>query len=152
MTSRIGRALSLVLALLSLACAGGRGVVRFDSLGYPASMSGYVYGSNGLPLSPNTLKVVGEFEREAKLWGMLFSWIPLTGRLDLSTPINQEIERAGGDGVINLTVRSQGCTLNYVPGLSLLPVWPGCAAVTVQGQIVKHQPARQRRRAASSRR
>jgi hypothetical protein len=128
--------------LLQLGCAGGRGDVRFDSLRYPVSMSGYVYDQKNRALSPKSLDVVAEFEHEARLWGMFFSWIPVNGDLDLSEPINRDVDAAGGEGVINLSVKSEGCAFNYIPGLSLLPFWPGCADVTVAGQVVKRKRVR----------
>ena len=41
---------------------------------------------------------------------------------------------------------TDGCGINYVPALSLLPFWPGCADVTVEGQIVKLESSRRRAR------
>lgn len=139
----IGPALALAFVL---GCAGSRGDVRFDSLAYPTSMSGYVYGPSGRALSPKSLDVVAEFEHEARMWGMLFSWIPLNGKLDLSEEINRDVEQAGGTGVVNLSVTSKGCPTNYVPALSLIPVWPGCADITVAGQIVKPKTSASSRR------
>ena len=39
--------------------------------------------------------------------------------------------------------------MNYVPVLSLLPVWPGCADLTVEGQIVKQNRSRRGKHRAS---
>lgn len=141
---RLGALIALALAVLltQSGCTGGRGTVRFDDLEYPASMSGYLYGPDQRSLSPKKLEVVGEFSQDARFWGMLFSMVPLNGSLDLSDEINREIAQADGDGVINLSVRSDGCGLNYIPALSLLPFWPGCADVTVEGQIVKRKRVR----------
>lgn len=136
---------AVALAFL-LGCAGGRGDVRFDSLEYPTSMSGYVYGPDGRALSPKSLDVVAEFEHQVRFWGMLFSWVPLNGNVDLSEEINRDVEQAGGEGVINLSVTSEGCPTNYVPALSLIPMWPGCADVTVACQIVKRKTSARARR------
>jgi hypothetical protein len=140
----MSRATATLIALalgvgIGIGCAGGRGDVRFDSLRYPVSMSGYVYGPKNRALSPRSLEVVSEFEHEGRLWGVLFSWLPVSGDLDLSDEINNDVEAAGGEGVINLSVKSEGCVLNYIPGLSLIPMWPGCADVTVAGQVVKRK-------------
>lgn len=148
------RALLTLLLLAAVAvpllgCAGGRGDVRFDSLEYPASMSGYLHGPNGRPVSPKSLSVVGEFEEEARLYGMVFSWVPVTKTVDVSEAMNREIAAAGGEGMINVKVSSDGCVMNYMPVLSLLPVWPGCADVTVEGQIVKQKRGKHGARRAS---
>lgn len=129
------------VALLLSACAGGRGDIRFDSLVYPASMSGYLNDSHQRVVSPKSLAVVGEFKEEARLWGAVFSWVPVTKTVDVSNAMNREIAAAGGEGMINVKVTSDGCAMNYVPVMSLLPMWPGCADVTIEGQIVKQQRA-----------
>ena len=136
-----------LIALPLLGCAGGRGDVRFDSLEYPASMSGYLHDSRGRAVSPKSLEVVGEFKEETRLWGMLFSWVPVTKTVDLSDEMNRDIAAANGEGMINVKVHSEGCVFNYIPVMSLLPIWPGCADVTIEGQIVK-QKKRGRRRAS----
>jgi hypothetical protein len=145
----------LTLSLLAVVgasifgCAGSRGDVRFDSLEYPASMSGYLHGANGRSVSPKSLQVVGEFKENARLYGVGFSWVPITKTVDVSTAMNREIAAAGGEGVINLKVSSDGCMMNYMPVLSLLPFWPGCADVTIEGQIVKQKVGRRGMRRAS---
>ena len=144
-----GLALLLAFSLVAAGCAGARGNVRFDSLEYPASMSGYLYGPDDRTLSPLSLQVVSEFEHGGRMWGVLYSWVPLTRSLDVSDAINREIEQAGGEGVINLSVTTDGCAINYIPALSLLPIWPGCADVTVAGEIVRRKSSRPTRYPAS---
>lgn len=154
MKARRGIALALLLGcgLVLAGCAGARGKVRFDTLEHPASMSGYLYGPDDRALSPRSLQVVGQFERRERMWGLMYSWIPLTGSVDLSQEINREVERAGGEGVINLSVTTDGCALNYIPAVSLLPLWPGCADVTVAGEIVRRKAGKPTRYPASPRR
>jgi len=141
MGKRIGVAVLLLAFFVAplVGCAGGRGDVRFDALRYPASMSGYLHDAKGRAVSPKSLAVVGEFKEETRLWGTGFSWVPVTGAVDVSDSMNREIAAAGGEGMINVKVVSEGCMLNYVPVVSLLPMWPGCADVTVEGQIVKQE-------------
>ena len=90
--------------------------------------------------------MVGEFSYSTRMWGLFFSWIPINGSVDVSEAMNKAIAEHKGDGVINLTVRSDGCATNYLPALSLLPIWPGCADVTVEGQIVKQASRRRAKR------
>ena len=138
-----------VVGVSTSGCAGGRGDVLFDSLEYPASMSGYLHGANGRPVSPESLKVVGEFKENTRLYGIGFSWVPITGTVDVSKAMNREIAAVDGEGVINLKVSSDGCMMNYMPVLSLLPLWPGCADVTIEGQIVKRKGGKRQARRAS---
>ena len=102
-------------------------------------MSGYLEGPDGRALSPRDLEVLGSFEHSERRWGLLYSFLPLGGDVDLSEAITQQIEAAGGEGMINMTVESEGCTLNYLPAVSLLPVWPGCADLRVSGEIVRRK-------------
>ena len=137
-------ALIVLLVAFLAGCAGGRGTVRFDSVKYPVSMSGYVYGPKQQALSPKSLKVVGEFSHSMRMWGVLFSLVPITGSVDVSDAINDAIAEHRGDGVINLKIRSEGCAVNYFPALSLMPIWPGCADVTIEGQVVKRRSSKRR--------
>jgi len=125
-----------ILAVLS-GCAGARGSLTFDQLAYPASMSPYLVDRTGRSRSPGELEVVGRVKVEKKFWGMLYSWIPLTGRHDASQGINQQVRAVSGDGVVNLTVVSDWCGLNHIPLLPAIPLWPGCADVSILGKIVK---------------
>jgi hypothetical protein len=115
------------------ACAGSRRGVRFDQLRYPVSASAYLYA----PASVTQLVKVDDFRAEARLWGIFYSLIPLGGDLDVSATINKLVAKAGGDGVVDLTVRAESCGINYVFPLTLLPVWPGCTLVRVEGSVVR---------------
>ena len=72
----------------------------------------------------------------------MYSWAPLTREVDLSDVINEQIKSAGGEGIINLSASSKSCGINYAPVFSLMPFWPGCADVTVSGQIVRRRAGR----------
>jgi hypothetical protein len=132
-----------LLATLTLSgCAGARGSVAFNKLEYPVSMSPYVESRSGRVLSPDDMQVVGEVKYETKIWGMGYSLIPLTGEEDVSEPINQQVRSVRGDGVSQLSVAADYCSLNHVPLLNVLPVWPTCVDVSIQGQIYRENPAR----------
>lgn len=121
-------------------CSGARGALRFDELKYPVSSSGYLYTSDG----GKRLETVAPMAFDVKVWGIGWSIIPLSGDVDVSDEINKQIVAVDGEGVVNLTVTTDNCGVNYVWPLNLLPIWPGCVAVEIQGTIVRRQ-----RRAAS---
>lgn len=128
---------ALLLAVAS-ACAGAKGNVRFDSLKYPVSMSPVLYDSDGRMLyHERQLKSVDKFQYSRWIWSMFWTGLVFNREQDLSAPVNQKIEESGGQGIVNLTVTTSGCFLNYVPLVSILPIWPGCTVVSIHGDVVK---------------
>jgi hypothetical protein len=131
-----------ILGVLALAaflggCAGARGALAFDQLKYPVSSSPFIYGPDDRPLNPGEVQHVGKMVWVERVWGLWWSWIPLSGTIDVSAPINAQIARAGGDGIINLKVIAENCGMNYVPVFNMVPLYPGCTYVTITGDIVK---------------
>jgi len=118
-------------------CAGGRGALAFDTLQYPVSSSGVIYGPDDRPYNIGELQVVGKMAWVERIWGLWWSWIPLTGTIDVSAPINAQIQRVNGDGIVNLNVKVENCGMNYIPVLNIIPFYPGCAFVTIMGDIVR---------------
>ena len=118
-------------------CAGGRGALAFDRLQFPVSSSPFIYGPDDRPYNPGELQPLGKMVWVERFWGLWWSWIPLSGTIDVSAPINAQIQRAGGDGIINLKVIVENCGMNYVPVFNMIPLYPGCAYVTITGDIVK---------------
>jgi hypothetical protein len=120
------------------ACAGARGTVAFDHLKYPVSSSAFVYAPDGQPITVGPgLAPVGAIDEDVRLWGIVYSWVPLTGTKDISELINARIAAAAGEGVINLALHVSNCGINYIPILNWLPIYPGCTYVRVTGTIVK---------------
>ena len=89
------------------------------------------------PVTVNELVKVGKVQWVERVWGIFWSWIPLTGTKDVSFPINAQIARAGGEGVVNLAIKAENCGMNYVPFVNWLPIYPGCTYVTITGDIVR---------------
>lgn len=129
---------AIVLALALAACSGARGTVAFDTLKYPVSSSSFVYGPGGeiLTLGP-ALQPVGIIDEDVRLWGILYSIVPLSGTKDVSELINARVAQAHGEGVINLALAVSNCGINYIPILNWLPIYPGCTYVHITGQIVR---------------
>lgn len=138
----MGKTLIKILAVVALAaplvgCAGARGELAFDQLRFPVSSSAFIYAPDGRPVTVRELQRTGQLVWVERVWGIFWSWIPLSGTVDVSAPMNDQIARAGGQGVINLRVESENCGINYVPLLNLLPIYPGCTYVTITGDIVR---------------
>lgn len=131
----------LIATLVASGCAGGRANLRFEDTRYPISLSPTVIGSDGGVLLPAEREVVGKLEIETKVYGVLWSAVPLTPNKDLSNKVNEAISSAGGQAVVNLRVTSRQCGLNHAWIISTVPLWPGCSHVFVQGDIIREQPA-----------
>ena len=129
----------LVIAIVAAlgACGGARGTLAFDGLKYPVSSSPFVYAPDGQPVTLGPLAPVGVIDEDVRLWGIFYSWIPLSGTKDISDLINTRIAAVGGEGVINLALHVSNCGINYIPFINWLPIYPGCTYVRVTGTIVK---------------
>ena len=131
----------LLCLMFTSGCAGAKGSLTFDHLNQPVAMG--VIWENPKPGDTDLgyrYEPVGELHHEVVFWGMVYSVVSLTGDVDVSEEINKQVELAGGHGVVLFVASSEGCWLNYVPILSILPFWPGCTKVTLWGRIVKKIP------------
>ena len=133
----------LLVAALALSCGctvGAHGTVTANSARYPISLSSMVRDRDGEIVRGAELERVGRIRYEAKSWAMLWGLVELTDAHDISTVVNSEVQAAGGDAVINLTVATDSCGWNmlvYFNPLHILPVWPGCVNLEVEGDIVR---------------
>jgi hypothetical protein len=133
--------LAVIFAVSGWGCAGSRGWIKFDELRYPASMSPYLYGPNNELLAKDReLRVIDSFSGEHHYWGVVYSLVPLSGTKEIGEQINRAIERAGGDGIVNVKVTSASNFMSEAFILNILPVWPSQTKVVVEGEIVKYEP------------
>lgn len=130
-----------LFGLLICSCAGGRGGISFKTASYPISMSQMLFDSQGRNLPPQAFQIVGTVSAQRRLWGIMYSWIPLGGTRDVSEDMNRQISAVSGEGVVGLHAVVKGCGLNGIFPLTLLPIWPGCAKVEVKGWIVRRMVA-----------
>jgi hypothetical protein len=126
------RALSLTSVIGLAGCSGARTELHFDGLRHPVSMSPVI--SPGRPIDPGSYR--GRFECEARAYSLLYSAISLDPVTDLSPLIEAEIERLGGDAVVELTVSASTCPMNHFVPLTLLPMWPNCVHLRVTGLVI----------------
>lgn len=127
------RALALVPMLLATAC-GARSYITAEDARFPVSMSSAVQGPDGSVLTGDDLETVGSFKLDYKKCNMLWTLIPLVFRTeDISEDIDEQVRRARGEAVINLTVQSSATVWNV---FTLFGVLPDCSNVRIRGQIV----------------
>lgn len=118
-------------------CAGARTNVVADDARYPISLSRAVRDEDGRLVESGRAVKVGALRHEKTAWGLLYSAISLTPRTDISATVNQRVEAAGGDAVVNLRVSGSECATDWFAILTFLPVWPGCTNVVVEGDVVR---------------
>jgi hypothetical protein len=132
---------SLLFLLLALSgCAGGAVNVVAPNSKVPVSMSRGVRDQDGDLVTPERKQRVGVYQTKFTGYSLFYSLLPLTPKKDISESINAQVAQAGGDAVVNLRVIGRGCGLNYVVIFNILPIWPGCTRVQVEGDIIKVLP------------
>lgn len=122
-------------------CAGARVDLVAQRAEYPISLSANVRDSSGAVLTKGvSLHKVGHFMTQKTGWGILWSFVRFTPEIDISADANQQIAQAHGEAIVNLTIVSGNCPMNFVPVFNLLPIWPGCVPITISGDIVRTIP------------
>ena len=124
-------------------CSSYKGMLKFDNLKYPASMSAFLYDKNNkVVMRGKELDSISSFKYKKTYWSLAYGLIKLTNEKSLNDSLNAIIKRTNGDGIINLKVKiEQGVTnkiysfLLYLP--SYIPIFPSTAKITVSGEVVK---------------
>lgn len=132
--------IAAMLISLSACAVGARGHLKFSEAEYPISLSPALYDQNGNVLvKDKQLNVVGKFKYEKRFWGIMYSWVRLSGSSDVDAAINNAIKEKQGVGLINLAVTTDGCASNSAMTfpVSILPIIPGCTNAIIEGDIVK---------------
>jgi hypothetical protein len=131
---------ALVAAPVLGGCAGARTNVVAPTSQYPVSMSRGIRDADGGLVSADRRKVVGHFRDKHRVWGMIWSFVSFSPTTDISAALNNQVAAAKGDGVVNLRVAAAECGMNFAQILNILPFWPGCANITVDGDIIQVPP------------
>ncbi len=129
----------IMVILLSSCTVGARGHLNFSEAKYPISLSPALYDQNdNVLIKDKQLTVIGKFNHEKWFWGVMYSWIRISGSKDVDEAINVAIEKKHGVGLINLSVTTDGCLSNTLMTFpfSILPVIPGCTVAIIEGDIV----------------
>ncbi|HSQ64656.1 MAG TPA: hypothetical protein VLM85_15640 [Polyangiaceae bacterium] len=130
------------LGLAATGCAGARTTVVASHAVYPVSLSRAVRDVDGSLLPADRRKVVGTFHASHTAWNILWATTKLTPTIDISEEVNAQIAAAHGDAIVQLTIVTTHCALDYLffP-FGILPMFPSCADIDVHGDIVRVEPA-----------
>tara|TARA_R110002072_G_scaffold273219_4_gene433835 strand:+ start:30185 stop:30619 length:435 start_codon:yes stop_codon:yes gene_type:complete len=142
---RAVRCLLIAMMCCALVCSGGclslsSTALNGSDLRYPVSMSKSVVDAAGQIHAPKASARVARFKRDWSHWGWLYGSVSLSSHVDLSAMLNEEIEKAGGDGIVNLKVTAAGSGLSWF--ISLLIIIPERVDVTVEGDVYKLSDAK----------
>jgi len=128
----------LGLVLLAAGSGGSRSFIRADGADFPISLSGGLRDADGQLVADARKVIVGKLDISYKAWSAVGWLIPIANReRDVSAEVNEQVRRAGGDGVIDVEVRATNCLWSYFTIFGLLP---DCSNVSVRGTIVKVEP------------
>jgi hypothetical protein len=141
---RISISIILVLYFILInGCSSTRGIINFNSLRYPASMSAFLSDQNQkVVMKGRELESLYSFKYKKTFWSLAYGLIPLSNGESISKYLNEIVDQYKGDGIINLTITIEQGGINkfysflmYLP--SYIPIFPGSALITVSGEVVK---------------
>ncbi|MBL8021776.1 MAG: hypothetical protein JNM27_19035 [Leptospirales bacterium] len=130
----------LITSLITSSCmVGGKGTATFNQVRYPISGNTTFLKEDGTKhKSPANVKSLAKLDAHKYYWALVYGLVSLTGEYDLGPDINDAVEKAGGNAVINAKLVNSQCPSNYlVAVLGILPFIPGCSSVSLEGDIVK---------------
>jgi len=120
---------------------GSKALLNFKESDFPVSMTKKTFITKNRIANSNEYYVVGFYKKEFKSWSMFWSFLNLTGPIELGPDINKSVIKVKGDAIDNLRVKVKGSFYRYVPVLSVLPFWPGEISGTVVGRIIRYKKA-----------
>jgi hypothetical protein len=141
---RVSIAVILLFSLIQMqGCSSSKGVIKFTSLKYPASMSAFLYDQNRhIVMKGMELDSLTSFKYTKTFWHLAYGLIPLTKGESISNDLNAIVEKYKGDGIINLSITIEQGAVNkvysffmYLP--SYIPILPSSANITISGEVVK---------------
>ncbi len=125
-----------LLAVSAVGCSGAHASLVAPDAKYPISLSDGVRDSTGRLVPDEELEVVGAFQSDFSTWGMWWNIISFTGDADISEDVNEQVNAAKGEGIVNLSVRSGNTVWN---GFTLFGLLPDATTVKVRGHIVRRR-------------
>ena len=121
-----------------IACAGANYLVDLSDCKYPLSLTpNLVDQHDNILKHGQETKALGQFKVDqiviSPFWG-----IPKMNA-DVGALLNEEVEKLKGEAVVNLTMTNKDCFTNYLPLVSILPIWPGCRILQIDGTVVRRK-------------
>lgn len=124
----------LLVALCAVACPScisADAWLTASDIEYPISLTGSIIDEQGNVYQPSAVELHGQFKRSWRQW-QWFDWD--LNQVSLGAVLEKEIERQGGDGVVNLRVRVVN-SIEYVT--AALMIFPTSIRVTVEGDVIR---------------
>jgi hypothetical protein len=132
--------LAACLAVAATGCAGARTALVAPDSRYPVSLTRGVRDADGELVPTERRLVVGKFEESVTAWGLLYSAVNITPTTDVSQAINEQVSALRGDAIVSLHIATADCALDWFIPLNVIPIWPGCTNVRLEGEIVRVLP------------
>lgn len=107
-TNRLAAPLLAALLLLLGGCAMVRGKISAEDARGPVSLTPHVYGPDGKVLTlGEDLEEVGRFKTTETFYAAFYGLLPPTWTWDASEFCNTQLDRYGGEAIVNLTATVQ---------------------------------------------
>ena len=122
--------------LLLVGCAGARGRITATRIEQPVSFTACVFDGDGKVVTVGQEDTLKHFKLKKRFWAVMWRCIGLNKKTwDISDALKDEISKANGDAVVNLTVASNGDWWWWLS--SLLPIIPDYHTVVVEGDVAR---------------
>lgn len=144
-TNRAAAPLLAALLLLLGGCAMVRGKITAEDARGPVSLTPHVYGPDGKILTlGEELEEVGRFKTTESFYAAFYGLLPPTWTWDASEFCNTQLDRYGGEAIVNLTATVQESGTGeallfwYTQANPYFPIW---VSVDLEGTVVKRKDA-----------
>lgn len=112
--------------------------VKMSEVKKPISFSPVIRLNNKIYIKNENLQTKVHFDREFTYWGILYTFVPLSGSSEAVSAMNNSLSAYQADGMVNFKISAEGCGLNGLTGavLGILPFMPGCVNVRYEADLV----------------
>lgn len=132
-------ALALGLSCSGCILNGARVEIAAEQARFPISMTAALPDTKGKNLRVgHELVTRGRLRGEATACNFVYGATPAT--VEISEIVNDQVRAAGGEGVAGLVIEATDRGWGWAFPLALLPFWPTCLAIQVNGAIVARRP------------
>lgn len=124
-------------------CCFTKGVVKFDALQYPTSMSAFLYDNNrNVVMKGRDLESLYSFKFKRNYWSLVYGLVQFKQKETICDSLNAVVNKYKGDGIINLTITVDHGIVDKISAIFMyiphyIPILPSSAKVTISGEVVK---------------
>jgi len=134
------RGVAVLCLFLCASCAGVKCSLKSDQVKQPVSFTPFVYDEKGNIVEATPDQIKAHFKFKKHFWAMLWRSYALTDPdWELSENLKNELSRANGDAIVNMTVRTHDDGMMFFVTY-LMPIIPNCQTVTVEGDVARFSP------------